>query len=798
MSESKSPAAAPLSPTVAKFLDTIEKEGFDEQSSAETLRSLSATDATSVLRELADAYRQQASLLEIAEAVGSQLGLVPLIERVLEQMTGLLDADRASLYLVDKQRQELWTKVAQGMGVQEIRVPMASGIAGQVARTGQAKNVADAYQDPLFNQEIDQKTGYRTKSVLSVPIRDDRSEVIGVISAFNSKNGTFSAEDERALTRASNVLGLALRNSILYEAVVNRQKEVSTLLEVGASLSGTLELAELIQIIMKKARQITDAERSTLFLLDPETGELVSKVAEGQSGEIRVPKGQGIAGQVAATGKLLNIPDAYANPLFNQDVDQKTGFRTRNIVCVPMRTGEGQMIGVTQVINKKAGPFTEADERILTSLSSQAAVALDNSQLYERVRAMQAYLQSIQDSLSERRRDHRRQAAGHDRQPLRPGRAGHAGVRPRRQGLAPHVVQGQRRPARDGPAGPGLGDQHPAVRRRLPDARRQVRLDEPERGAAGRPQGPEDGRGAGAGRHHQREAGQEQPQPLHVEGRRGAAPHRRGQPGPGRRAPGSQHPLLGHPLLHDPHREPGRPRDRGHAERVLQLHGRRDLRAPGNPGQVHRRRDHGRLRSALLAADQDPVNAVSAGLDMMKELDRYNQERVARGQMAIDAGVGISSGEVVCGNIGSEKRMDYTVIGDGVNLASRLEGATKMYAAHLMISEFTHAKTGGKFVTRELDTIQVKGKTQGVGIHEVFARAGDPVSDDLKRRLETYDKAQQLYKGRKWQDALKAFTAGREAYPKDKVFGLYTDRCEYFIANPPADDWNGVWVLKDK
>jgi adenylate cyclase len=196
--------------------------------------------------------------------------------------------------------------------------------------------------------------------------------------------------------------------------------------------------------------------------------------------------------------------------------------------------------------------------------------------------------------------------------------------------------------------------------------------------------------------------------------------------------------------------------------------------------------------------DVDPANAVSAGLDMIKELARYNRERVARGQIAIDAGVGISSGEVVCGNIGSEKRMDYTVIGDGVNLASRLEGATKMYGASIMISEFTHARTSGRFLTRELDVIQVKGKTKGVRIFEVFARAGEPVPDELKRRLDTYDQALRLYQGRRWPDALKAFAAGRESFPKDKVFGLYADRCEYFLAHPPADDWNGVWVLKDK
>lgn len=196
--------------------------------------------------------------------------------------------------------------------------------------------------------------------------------------------------------------------------------------------------------------------------------------------------------------------------------------------------------------------------------------------------------------------------------------------------------------------------------------------------------------------------------------------------------------------------------------------------------------------------DVDPANAVNAGLDMMKELARYNRERVARGQIAIDAGVGISSGEVVCGNIGSEKRMDYTVIGDGVNLASRLEGATKMYGASIMISEFTQAHVAGKFLTRELDVIQVKGKTKGVRIFEVFARAEEAVPDELKRRLDVYAKAQQLYQARQFADAGKAFAAGRETFPKDKVFGLYTDRCEYFLANPPAADWNGVWVLKDK
>ena len=796
MSEAKPPA--PLSPTAAKFLDQIEKTGFDEQQSSETLRKLSATDANEVLRELADAYREQASLLEIAEAIGSQLGLVPLIQRVLEQVSKLLDADRASLYLVDHDRKELWTKVAQGLDVQEIRVPMDKGIAGHVASSGEPMNVVDAYKEPLFNQEIDQKTGYRTQSVLSVPVRNDKNAVIGVVSVFNSRNGSFSGEDQTALTRSSGILGLALNNSILYETVVNRQKEVQTLLEVGASLSGTLELVELIQIIMRKVREITDADRSTLFLLDPETGELVSKVAEGQSGEIRVPKGQGIAGKVAATGQLLNIPDAYANPLFNQDVDQKTGFRTRNILCVPMRTGEGQTIGVTQVINKKAGPFTEADERILTSLSSQAAVALDNSQLYERVRGMKAYLESIVGSLSNGvvTIDAKRRITTANRSAV--------GV----LGTQESSLLGQ--------------DSHPMlakVNADLPATVQQVQdsgtstlqFDVDCQTLDGKPVSMNlnavplvDPKGQKMGvvlvldditsekrvksslsRYMSKDVVE---QLLTGEGSLALG---------GVRQEASI-------LFSDIRSYTTLTESQGAHEIVGMLNEYFSYMVDvifEHQGILDKF-----IGDAIMAVfgapfsrpDVDPANAVNAGLDMMKELARYNRERVARGQITIDAGVGISSGEVVCGNIGSEKRMDYTVIGDGVNLASRLEGATKMYGASIMISEFTHAKTGGKFLTRELDVIQVKGKTKGVRIFEVFARADESVPDELKRRLGAYEKALLLYQARKWADAQKAFTAGRDAFPKDKVFGLYADRCEYFIATPPADDWNGVWVLKDK
>jgi adenylate cyclase len=196
--------------------------------------------------------------------------------------------------------------------------------------------------------------------------------------------------------------------------------------------------------------------------------------------------------------------------------------------------------------------------------------------------------------------------------------------------------------------------------------------------------------------------------------------------------------------------------------------------------------------------ESDPVHAVAAALEMQEALARYNAQRVALGKKPIETGVGISSGEVVCGNIGSEKRMDYTVIGDGVNLASRLEGATKQYGAQIMVSEFTHSRTGSRFVTRELDRIRVKGKNKPVRIYEVLGRADRALPQEVARRVEAHERSMAAYRRRSWKDALAAFAAGSEAFPKDKVFDLYAQRCRYFLEHPPGDDWDGVWELKEK
>jgi signal transduction histidine kinase len=159
------------------------------------------------------------------------------------------------------------------------------------------------------------------------------------------------------------------------------------LLEIIKAMSAETDFDRLLQLIMEETTRAMEADRSTLFLVDNARGELWSRIAQGlQQREIRFKSHLGIAGHVATTGERLNIPEAYDDPRFNQEVDRQTGYRTKTILCMPVRNKTGAVVGVLQVLNKRAGVFTPPDEELLDALASQAAIALENAKLYEDLR----------------------------------------------------------------------------------------------------------------------------------------------------------------------------------------------------------------------------------------------------------------------------------------------------------------------------------------------------------------------------------------------------------------------------
>lgn len=167
-----------------------------------------------------------------------------------------------------------------------------------------------------------------------------------------------------------------------------RIQKLSRCMEVARLISSSLDLGEVLDRIMTTSRELMQADASSLMLLDEKSGQLVFQVAQGQVGEklregFRLPKGQGIAGFVCQSGEPLLVEDAYKDPRFHKDFDERTGYRTRSILCVPLKVKD-QIIGVSQVINKLDGkPFTQEDLETFTDLCAHAAIAIQNARMHE-------------------------------------------------------------------------------------------------------------------------------------------------------------------------------------------------------------------------------------------------------------------------------------------------------------------------------------------------------------------------------------------------------------------------------
>jgi adenylate cyclase len=198
------------------------------------------------------------------------------------------------------------------------------------------------------------------------------------------------------------------------------------------------------------------------------------------------------------------------------------------------------------------------------------------------------------------------------------------------------------------------------------------------------------------------------------------------------------------------------------------------------------------------AHDDDVDRSLRAAIAMINELRRWNVQRTKEGKDHIDIGIGLNTGMVVSGNIGSKKRMDYTMIGDGVNLAARLESSCKQYGAHILISEFTYKKLRGTYRIREMDLAVHKGKTQPVSVYEVLDYHTEETYPHLVDAMGYFRDGLNKYRTKHFAPAKALFEQVLRLNPNDKTALLYTERCDVLMANPPPEDWCGVWVMEEK
>jgi adenylate cyclase len=756
-------------------------------------------------------------LLQVTNDLAKTKSLDEALETLVKITTSTIGAERGTIFLNDASSGELYSRIAQGNFRREIRILNTKGVAGWVFSKNQGVIIHDAYKDERFNKAVDVRTGFRTKSILCAPLRTVSGEKIGISQILNKIDGEFEQEDLDLLEAMTEQAAIAIQGNIIVEQIEAARKQELEFLDVVSQVSSELELTPLLQKIITTISTMLDCERATLFINDEKTNELYTEVGEGldEKSTIRIPNHLGISGTVFTSGKAVNIPHAYADLRFNPSFDKQTGFFTRSILCMPVFSKAGKAIGVSQVLNKRGGAFNAEDEKRLAAFTSQISMGIENAKLFDDVQSQMNYSQSILSSMHDAVLTLDENGVIKTCNP--------AGLRILKIPHEAAVLEQQASVLFGGP-NEWLLKKLEAVNENeeFLDAELQIEGETLSVNITLTPLlgkiKPKDEREGDTG----------------AEGILTSKPN-----------------IIGAMLMIEDISSEKRMKstmsrymDPELADQLMTADGSNedvmggkqsvgtvlfsDVRSfttiteeLGAQGTVKLLNDYftimvdcitdegGMLDKFIGDAmmcifgtpvphDDDPDRAVRAAIRMMTDLKIFNDKRAMEGKMPIDHGMGINTDSIVSGNIGSPKRMDYTVIGDGVNLAARIESACKQYGAHILISEFTYKAVKATYRTRQVDYVIVKGKTEPVGVYEVLDFHDEDSYPNLVEALGLFNDGYRTWNQGKWDQAIKLFNSVKNINPNDKSAQLYIDRCNHMKKNPPKGTWDGVWVMTSK
>ncbi len=740
---------------------------------------------------------QQAEiLLSISQKVAAAQTLDEALDTVVQFTTLATGAERGTLFLNDARTGELYARVALGYLKLEIRMLNTTGLAGFVYTSGEGLICHDAYADDRFSSHVDEQTEFVTKNVLCAPVKTVNGEIIGVIQTLNKTEGQFTEDDLALLEAMATQAAGALQSNQIVERMEKSRTQELEFFDVVSEVSSEIQLGTLLQKIMAEVSRMLNTERSTLFLNDEKTNELWSEVGSGLDAKpIRFPNHMGIAGAVFTSGESVNIPHAYADLRFNPAVDRETGYFTRSMLCVPVVNKYGKTIGVTQVLNKRGSAFTEDDESRLRAFTAQVSIALENAKLFDEVQKIRHYNESMLESMSngvitvdEDGKIITCNAAG-----LRIMQVAPADILERQAkeffvGASSWVPEKVERVAEMQASELTMDAEMEFDGQKLSVNLTVLPLISAEKNRLGSMIMIED---------------------ITSEKRVKSTMARYMDPSIVDQLLESGEELLGGKsvtatvLFSDV---------RGFTTLT------EELGAQGTVSLLNDyftimvdciQRESGMLDKFIgdaimavfglpIAHEDDEDRAVRTAVAMMTELRAWNGERAAHGQRPVDIGIGLNTDVVVSGNIGSPKRMDYTMIGDGVNLAARLESACKQYAACILISENTYKKLRGTYRSREVDLVIVKGKTEPVGVYEIVDYHTDETFPNVMGVMNCFKSGLAQYRKGEWDDAIAAFEEALNLNPDDTLSQIYIERCRHMKENPPGDDWNGVWIMTRK
>ena len=782
-------------------------------------------------------------------------GFETILEEMLHSITlktgELLGADRTTIFLLDEEKQQLWSILAEAEGDRslEIRIPADKGIAGEVATFKKVINIPyDFYEDPrsVFARKQEKITGYRTYTMLALPLLNEQGQLVAVVQLLNKLKPVHNPDaaiaeriDTRGFTKADEELfqefapsiRLILESSRSFYIATQKQRAAAALMKAIKSLSqSNLDLEDTLKRVMDEAKELMNADRSTLWLIDRDRQDLWTKITQddGTTKELRVPIGKGFAGIVAASGQKLNIPfDLYEHPDSEtaKKIDQETNFRTCSLLCMPVFNADQKLIGVTQLVNKrKSGDFPpydhslwpkapecfqasfdRDDEEFMEAFNIQAGVALQNAQLFATVKQQEQLQRDILRSLS------------------------NGVISTDKSGLIIAANESAKRLL-------DLKEEDRLEGLSIQDA---IKIKE-----GNFSQWCQNALNAAESKHRQQyypdrtliNTGTEQ-HSINLSINTIADASDRTQ-------------VRGALVVMEDISDEKRLKSTMYrymtqelAEELLKLD---DAKLGGDRKEVsilfsdirgyttltenleaeevvsmlneyfesmveavfkHKGTLDKYIGDAIMAVFGSPLPleehawmAVQTALEMRLRLQEFNHRRYLANKPRINIGIGINSDTVISGNIGSSKRMEFTAIGDGVNLGSRLESVSKQYGCDIIISDNTYKPCSDNIWARELDYIRVKGRNEPVAIYELLSLRSDPIASKKLEVIERYHKGREYYLHRQFDQAQAEFTQVLAIDANDKAAMLHLRRCQHWIQSPPSDeDWDeGVWTFKEK
>jgi signal transduction histidine kinase len=349
--------------------------------------------ASALMRE----QKKVALVQEVSRALSTMGDTDQLLKLIMVKVTELMEADRSTLYLVSEDGGTLTSEVVQGGEVVNIRLRVGEGIAGWVAQTRETLNIPDAYADQRFQPAFDLKSGYRTRSILTVPMAGALGGLVGVLQLINKEGGPFDRGDEELASALASQAAIAIENTRLYQSLVTqnqelmdtrrdlerRQRELNALYEVEKDMSHALDLDDLLSRILAQAIAVLGGGAGSIALVEPD-GTLRFRTVQGPAAprliERTLPHGTGLIGWSIAHKTPVIVDDPASDPRHARDIAAESGVTPAHLMVAPLVDGE-EVMGAVEIIDQRkktreGSAWSEVDLKLLVLIASQAASAI--------------------------------------------------------------------------------------------------------------------------------------------------------------------------------------------------------------------------------------------------------------------------------------------------------------------------------------------------------------------------------------------------------------------------------------